>query len=197
MTRTNRIALAVVAAALLAPPAAGAEEFGSVAPVGREDNDQNHSSVQMRTAPGTPSYEIPYDGRITKWRFQGRTRADGDEPRSAQVQLQLWRPGAGGQWTLVGESALHTAPPYVLSEFSTSLPVRARDHLGLSATTGSAAFTGDPADRFAEWDFHAPIGATVVPDAFYDARRLNVSATLERCATKKGKPKNPRACFKR
>lgn len=199
----TRLALALLAAALFAPSAAAGAapplvaQFGSVAPVGREDNDQNWSSVQTHTAPGTPSYEIPYGGRITEWRFQGRTRPDGDQPRAADVQLQLWRPGPRGQWTLVAESALQTAPPYVLSHFSTSIPVRAGDHLGLSATTGSAAFTGDPRDRFAEWDFHVPIGAIAFPDAFYDVRRLNVSATVERCATKQGKPKNPRACFRR
>lgn len=172
------------------------DDVGSTSPVGREDNDACNSSVQLSTAPGTPSYTVPADGRIVQWRFQGRTRPDGDEPRPADAALQVWRRAAGDAWTLIAETATQTAQPFVMSRYSASIMVRKGDRLGLRATTGCASFTGNPADSFGEWDLPVPIGATDAPDAVFESRRLNVAATLERCF-RNGKQRNPRSCFKR
>jgi hypothetical protein len=150
-------------------------QLGELAPGDPEDCGAARNNVQAATGPG-PSYEVPADGVITRWRHNG------NPPDGGSGRLQVWRRSGGTSYTLVGRSALETLGPGANS-FATSIPVREGDLLGLrgdavaGCTFGAAAGDVVRFDGFGATD-PAP-GATRNMSSDDPELRVNVAATLE------------------
>jgi hypothetical protein len=138
-----------------------------------------NSWVQRATGSTTPSYRVPSAGRITSWTTSAAT--------SSAAALKIWRPTSNpAQFIPVAQSATKTVPGTSrLATFSTSIPVRKGDVIGVAAITGqlrclyggSSAKTGDIAARV----LGDPTSGIQTFMAYGNKARLNLSVTLKTC----------------
>lgn len=197
---TKTAAAAALTFAALAPAAHGAE-IGQTATTDRQWFGCS-STVQERSGPVGPSYTVPFDGELTRWRYQAATDVQ-------PLRLQVFRPVSTTfprSWRVVGESRLETPVPNTLNVFTTSIPVRAGDRLGLAAqeVPGGHVFncfflTRDSGDEVRTFPTMYSVGELAVEEGpGVTAHAVNVSATVEDvCRNKKGKQKKPKWCSKR
>ena len=118
------------------------------------------------------SYTVPSNGVITGWTFL----ADSD---GAQLKLKAVRPIDGGQYSVVGESALQAVTGGQQQSFATRIPVNAGDLIGTAAASGkSVAYTGAQGDNVVLTPGDQPPGTS---GGFSNVQgiRTDVVATLE------------------
>jgi hypothetical protein len=117
--------LSLASALALASPAA-AVILGSLAPPDL-GGCGNCNTVQWKSAPGEPSYEVPPGKwRIKSWSTQGGGTAAG------KARLRVYRPtGTKRQLRLVKQSDFGKVPVNGRPVFATSLTVRGGDLIGL------------------------------------------------------------------
>jgi hypothetical protein len=154
---------------------AAAIQLGELAPGDPEDCGADRNNVQAATGPG-PSYEVPADGVLTRWRHRG------NPPDGGSGRLQVWRHAGGTSYELVGRSALRQFAAGANS-FPTSIPVREGDLLGLRGDAAAGCTFGASAGDVVRFDGFgasdpAP-GATRDMSSDDPELRVNVSATLE------------------
>lgn len=195
------IACAALALAVAAPAAARGAEIGQTAPPG-ESVGGCIAATQDRTAAGTPTYTVPFDGEITTWRHQATAQV---QPLRLQVFRQT-RTDFPPEWLVVAQSRLETPVANKLNVFRTSIPVRAGDQLALSAasTPGSHVVACHFLSRVGEDDLqtfprtYAPGETAREEGPGIHSVRLNVSATVvDVCRNKHGKAKKPSWCARR
>ena len=103
MRRHVVVLLALVAAALVVAAPAGAVTIGSATPVSETVVLGPKTFVQTVDPTGGPTYAVPAGGGVlTGWK--ARTEAAG--VASGTFKFKVVRPAAGGQFTLVGETAV-------------------------------------------------------------------------------------------
>jgi hypothetical protein len=96
----------------------------------------------FQTASPGSSYAAPSNGVITQWSF----RADGSPP---SLKLKVVRSAGGGNYRVVGESALTSQVPSQLNTHPTRIPVQTGDVIGLYvALAGPMAYTQGPGNAF-------------------------------------------------
>lgn len=96
----------------------------------------------FQTASPGSSYAAPSNGVITQWSF----RADGSPP---SLKLKVVRSAGGGNYRVVGESALTSQVPSQLNTHLTRIPVQTGDVIGLYvALAGPMAYTQGPGNAF-------------------------------------------------
>jgi hypothetical protein len=185
MTRRNlRIwAIASVLAGVLVLPSSA---FASSATIGSTFSGANNccnppvTFIVQSTAATSPHYVVPVGGtKITAFRMQGNLNGGG------QVELKVFRKTAtAGTWKVIGQSAPETLSASVLNTFSTAIPVRAGDVLGLTAVSGS----GEPifGSGFASGDVLNLAPGNPAPGSNYSPTtpsppgyRLNVAAVVQ------------------
>ncbi|HXD57362.1 MAG TPA: hypothetical protein VN606_05560 [Thermoleophilaceae bacterium] len=133
MRRILLLFLLGVAAA--SPASAATVKLGKTAPAGTAVGCAGCSLFQRATGAASPSYVVPAGGgTITSWSMQGAPSSLSCLIGGCLGQLQVMRPGAGGDYSLVAQSSQRTIPAGKLSTFSTSIPVREGDVLGLLGT---------------------------------------------------------------
>ena len=164
----------VIAFAVLPAAADGAVTVGQTLPP-IYNCDGTYEIVQTGVASGN-SYRVPSDGVITSWSSQGTTMG------TTTVKIKLFRPtGTMNEFTVAGQSALGVVPASsAVASFTTRIPVKAGDLLGISKGSGGCAYqiTGSTSDTNAFRAGDAPDGET---DAYAanDQSRMDVSAQLE------------------
>src|SRR6185437_11360349 len=133
MRRILLLFLLGVAAA--SPASAATVKLGKTAPAGTAVGCAGCSLFQRATGAASPSYVVPAGGgTITSWSMQSAPSSLSCLIGGCLGQLQVMRPGAGGDYSLVAQSSQRTIPAGKLSTFSTSIPVREGDVLGLLGT---------------------------------------------------------------
>ena len=199
--RRRAIACAALALAAVAPASAQGAEIGQTAPPG-ESVGGCLAATQVATAPGTPTYTVPFDGEITTWRHQATAQV-------MPLRLQVFRQTKftfPPEWLVVAQSRLETPVANQLNVFRTSIPVRAGDQLALSAgtTPGSHVVACHFLSRMGEDDLqtfprtYSPGETAREEGPGIHHVRLNVSATVvDVCRNKHGKAKKPKWCSKR
>ena len=80
-----------------------------------------------------PEYVSPIEGTIVTWRI-----ASGS---AAKVRLRVLRPAGAGKFTGVGSSALETTTGPPLDTFTTSLPIKVGDVIGIDNANQALIFT--------------------------------------------------------
>lgn len=132
----RRIALLFLLGMAAASPASAATvKLGKTAPAGSAVGCAGCSLFQRATGSGSPSYVVPAGGgTITSWSIQGAPSSLSCLVGGCLGQLQVMRPDDGGNYSLVAQSSQRTIPAGKLSTFSTSIPVREGDVLGLAGT---------------------------------------------------------------
>lgn len=169
--RATRICLAltaVVASALVATGPAGA---GSVT-IGQTGSGYGCGPNAIWWQATGGSYTVPAGSwTVTSWSIDGAF--------GGQVAAAVLRPSGGG-YTVVGVSATQTLTPSVLNTFTTSLPARGGDVIGLSSVGGfGCAAVGGGGDTVS-WGCCAPasVGNSVGSTGTVANALLDLSATL-------------------
>jgi hypothetical protein len=117
----------VATVALVAPAgASAATTIGQIDP-GTPTSSCTGTSywAQNATGAGVPSYSVPADGVITSWSHKAGV-ATGRE-----LGLRIFRLVSGTTYQLVGSSGVQILTPNTVNTFSTRIPVKAGDRLGL------------------------------------------------------------------
>jgi len=125
-------------------------------------------------------YVVPFDGVITSWSFQ----ASANPP---QQKVKFFRPVAGNDFTVVGDSALETPAPSTLSSFSTRISVKAGDLLGrYVATNGDCVRNATGYTTRALSGSDASPGTTATFSVVGSSVQIDIAATLEQDADADG-----------
>ncbi len=97
-------------------------------------------AVPSDTAPG--GLTSPVNGTVTAWEFKSVTAG-------GSIALRILRPAGGTSFTGAGTSAAVTPNGTVPAQgpFSTSLPIRVGDHVGLNATAMQTPLIDTPATQ--------------------------------------------------
>lgn len=176
MRRRGIVPVATVVAALAAAVPAGAVTIGSATPVSESSGEGPATYVQTVDPTGGPTYAVPAGGGIlTGW----KARIGASSGTSATFKLKVVRPVAGGQFTLVGETAVAIVgtDAYVETAAAARIAVQAGDRLALFVP-GSAAVGVSPAAgseiRVTAGDASGTFAVTT-PNPV----RANVEATIE------------------
>ncbi len=137
MQHLRRIACLFLLGLAAAPAASGATvRLGQTAPSGTAADCVNCSVFQLASGATSPSYVIPSGGgTITSWSTQGAPSSLSCLITGCSARLQVFRPAStAGQYSFVAQSGQKTIPAATLSTFTTSIPVRAGDIVGLLGT---------------------------------------------------------------
>jgi hypothetical protein len=137
--------------------------------------------TEIQTATGAaPRYDAPSDGTITSWSVTATGETD------VFVQLKMFRPGmVAGLLQLIGESSTQgpLTPNMLNGPFTTSIPVKAGDVLGLDVVAGSGlgclndtTNAGDVAEEVNP--DHSVVGDFVTTTSVFNPARVNVAATF-------------------
>jgi hypothetical protein len=173
--RTSVVVMAVGAALALAP-VAGADTvtLGSTAASGPLTNICA-ATIACTYVPFnnvySPGLVVPFDGTITSYGINAMG--------AGTVRLRVLRPAAGGRFTGAGTSAAGTIAGGPQS-FTTSLPVRTGDILGLENDTSALLFDTGTLTTFTAY-YQLPAlgdGASAAPSNVVKDRRLLLSAVL-------------------
>jgi hypothetical protein len=140
--------------------------------------------TQNATGAGVPSYSAPADGVITSWSHKGGAQA------GRELGLRIFRLVSGTTYTLVGSSGVQIVTANTVNTFSTRIPVKAGDRLGLYV--GNPGFpigggtactsTGGVSDLIHEGPANPEpaVGTNLALGMSYpNIYRLNVSAKVE------------------
>ena len=182
----RRLSLASLVAAVLAvgaPTGAGAATtVGDTFPPPENGAWCGSNFTRLQSVSPGDQYEIPFDGVITSWSFEGNATTDAPIP---QLKFKVGRPSGNGAFTIVGESALET-PTQGLNTFPAQIPVQAGDVLGNYTATSGECSVALPGFDVAYEEADVPPGGTVNEQELDS--KLDIAAQLE---TKKCKGKAP------
>ncbi|HEX2392918.1 MAG TPA: IPT/TIG domain-containing protein [Solirubrobacterales bacterium] len=172
--------LAVVAAcvwALVAATAAQATTItvGSVLSTKIEKHPFENVATLLNTALPEKGVNLtsPVNGTIIRWRIQGAV--------GGPFFLRVLRPSGSGSYTAAGTSAAATPTNEGVQTFTTSLPVKAGDTIGVDPTHGSdeIGFATVPGGIYASI-FPPPLeGATVASSNPKSGEELQLSAEVQ------------------
>jgi hypothetical protein len=177
-----RIGLAAVLAAAALSAAAGADGASAATEIGShcqgDTSGGNATQAQVANDPSDPlPAAAPSDGVVTSWSVNVAPLGF-----ALPEKLKLLRPAASpNQFTVVGESRFEA----VLSgseTFATRIPVHARDHLGVYASSSSGALlcsaTGKEGDIYGSAAGDVTVGST---RSFLtsEGNQVAVAATIE------------------
>jgi hypothetical protein len=122
----------------------------------------------------TPGLVVSFDGTITSFAVNSGSS-------TATVKLRVLRPATGGRFTGVGTSAAAQITASGVSSFTTSLPVRTGDLVGLENDNSALLFDAGTLTTFTAY-YQLPAlgdGASAAPSNIRSDRRLLVSAVLQ------------------
>jgi hypothetical protein len=125
---------------------------------------------------GSPELQVPFDGTVTGFSITAGSAG-------GTVRLRVLRPAGGGQYTAVVSSA-----PATLAldgnTFTTSLPVKAGDLIGLDNDSSALIFDGTSTVPLTAY-FQPGLadGQTGAPNQIASGTRLLLSATVQAAAT--------------
>jgi hypothetical protein len=134
-----------------------------------------------------PSYTVPANGVVTSWRHKPNTTSD------RELGLRIFRLVSGTTYTLVGSSGVQTLGSSPINSFTTRIPVKAGDRLGLYVGNpglplpglsggASCAFSTGIGDLIHEGPANPEpaVGANIdLPTSYSNIYRLNVTASVE------------------
>jgi hypothetical protein len=174
----------LAAAAILAPSASAAVvQLGGLAPPGSTGSCGQCSQLQLKTAPGSPSYVVPPGTwTLTSWSVRG-----GDE--EGVVALRIYRPtGVPGQYRVLATTTVEPIPAGVVSVFPAAIPVQPGDTVGIETGLVPTGYppnykTSDTADVNGGVTGNPKDGQTAGPGGEYEIGEfhgylINVAATL-------------------
>jgi len=141
-----RTAVGVVSLVLAAPAAfavAGDAAVTTIGPQNLTSGTENAMSygTYIQYSGSAPAYVSPVEGTIVKWRV-----ASGS---GGAVRLRVLRPAGGGKFTGAGTSALEMSDDSV-DTFTTSLPIKAGDAIGVDNESAALLFTTGVPGAFSE-----------------------------------------------
>lgn len=115
----------------------------------------------------------PIDGTVVRWRI---TEASG-----GPFKLRVLRPGVGNTYTAVGTSAAITPAGPTTQTFTTSLPIRAGDVIGLdiSAPTDTVGQASPAGSETIAWAPPLAEGATLAPTAAQGSLEIGFNADVQ------------------
>jgi hypothetical protein len=115
----------------------------------------------------------PVNGTVTSWRFS-------DAAAGNTVSLRILRQATNQSFTGISTSAPQTSVIGLNGPFSTSLPIKAGDFVGLNAGSGGASFLNDltPAN-FLDMTWGPPLGDGETRDGVGSNQEVMVQATVE------------------
>jgi len=126
------------------------------------------------TVSAPPSYVVPIDGTLTSWSHIAKVLA------GQRMKVKVFRqvPGVTLTYTVVGQDTPRDLASGVLNTFTTSIPVKAGDVLGMTTlTAGIGCGFGPPNEPFFYTPGDAPNGGTVTFTQ-QTGSRLNISAVI-------------------
>lgn len=179
--RLGRIgfAAAVVASAwaLLAASAAQASTVtvGSVLPIAFSSSPFEQVKTQFNTALPESGANLvsPVNGAIVRWRVQGA--------KGGPFYLRVLHPNGSGAYAASGTSLPATPSGTGIETFSTNVPIRAGDLIGIDPTNGADEIGIAPVAG-ASFAFIAPPpleGATLAPSGTEAGKELELSAEVQ------------------
>lgn len=115
----------------------------------------------------------PVNGTVTSWRFS-------DAAANNQIRLRVLRQVDNQSFTGISTSAAQTSVNGLNGPFSTSLPIKAGDSIGLNAGSGGGSFLYDamPAN-FLDMYWAPPLGDGETRDGVGENHEVMVQATVE------------------
>jgi hypothetical protein len=162
----------------------------TVATLGNTDGTPNTNLCPMATTPGategctfvpfsslgSPELQVPFDGTVTGFSITAGSAG-------GTVRLRVLRPAGDGQYTAVVSSA-----PATLAlngnTFTTSLPVKADDLIGLDTDSSALIFDGtSTVPLTAYYQPGLADGQTGAPNQIASGTRLLLSATVQATGT--------------
>ncbi len=124
-------------------------------------------------------YVVPFDGTIVRWRVASGSAG-------GAVRLRILRPAGAGRYVAVGTSATQTlsGSATAADTFTTSLPVRAGDLIGLDNASSALLFRTGVLGEFPEyWTPFivdgAAASAPTAPGAFANGYQLQLNADVQ------------------
>jgi hypothetical protein len=171
------VAAMACSAGVLAVPAQGAFVVGQVATAAPGNcSGAQEDIVQIETTIGNP-YVIPVDGTITSY-----STLQGASDPGVTWKLKAFRPtGAVNVFQVTAADSARVLTPNTLNTFTTNVPVKAGDLLGLNRNVGGSGCgipggTGGTTQSLFPGDLATGSSAT-----FFAAstRRLNIAAVVE------------------
>jgi hypothetical protein len=173
-----RVLVPLCCAVVLAVPRVAAADTITVGQTVSANEICSVDGVFFQTAVSSgSSYTVPSgDWTITSWSADGSVWG-------GQLVLVVLRPSAApGDFDVVGESTAETLATGQLNSFSTSIPVRGGDTVGIWGTAMTACASGIPSPRdtfeFLPVSPVPAVGTTLTGLAGGAFARINVAATL-------------------
>jgi hypothetical protein len=141
---------------------------------------KNFTRLQV-AAPSAPSYEVPFEGVITSWRFQ-----NGAGPVKG-LKFKVGRSGGGTVFTIIGETLGGAGKANTVTTKPARISVKPRDYIGVYAKAGPCQLvTTQTYDIFAQYAGDAPLGSTSKEWPYNNYAKIPVQASLERDADRDG-----------
>ena len=174
-----------MALAAFAGPAQGAVTIGSNLAGATNDNMPGCNNpctainlalpITSQAANGVVS---PVNGTVTSWRAKANTNDLNDN-----IGLQVLRPVSGTTFTGVATSTAQNWPPQISPAFTTSLPIKTGDAIGLRNPSARLIYSNTIGGQVAAW-FLAPNGpladgSTRQADVVDNNKEVLVQATIE------------------
>lgn len=178
-SRRGLIAATIAATALALVGATGAQAstitIGSVLPPGSTPTEFGGVQTFFNTALPEKGANLvsPVNGAIVRWRVQG---AEG-----GPFFLRILRPNGSGGYSATGTSNAGTPSGVGLQTFSTNLPIRAGDLIGVDPSHAADKIgVADVAGASFGFVFPPPFdGATVAPSGTVSGKEVELSAEVQ------------------
>jgi hypothetical protein len=171
--------LAAVALLSTSAPAWGAVTIGQTPLSTPDASCTSQLDLLQPTVTSATRYVVPStvaQGTVTEWSHRAAAGS------GQQLTFKVFRAAGGPNWQVVGGEGPRALKPSSLNTFSTSIPVRAGDVLGLNSTNAASVPNGclfaANGDTHLERAGDLPIGAAGSFTSVGDTR-VNVSAKIE------------------
>jgi len=189
---TRTLSLVLVAAVLAVCPAT-AEAVTTIGvtnptpPPGGFDNQSGcfGPCTYLPFRGASAAFVSPISGTIVRWRISS-------DSAGAQVRLRVLRPGGGGSFTAVGTSATQTTSGTQVDIFTTNLPIRAGDAIGLDNGSSALLFKKNVPGDFTKSQgttpsaFLADGSSSTFPQSSNAGYQLQINADVEPATTTGG-----------
>ncbi len=173
---TSALATAIAVALVGAGGAqASTITIGSVLPLGSTPTEFGQVQTLFNTALPEKGANLvsPVNGAIVRWRVQGA--------KGGPFFLRVLRPNGSGAYSAMGTSNPATPSGTGLQTFSTNLPIRAGDLIGVDPSNGTDTIgVADVAGASYGFVFPPPFdGATVAPSGTVSGKEVELSAEVQ------------------
>jgi IPT/TIG domain/PASTA domain len=173
------VSLAVGVSLAIPAGAMALTTVGQLAPPGQAFPCQGVVDAWQLTVASGPGYVVPAPGLITSWSTNAMAGED------QHLTFKVFRPLGGERFLVVAHDGPKLLVPNSLNTFSTAIPVRADDILGLTPEdlsqthhVGCGFRTGQTGDVFNSRLGNAADEETIMSASTGSEFRLNVSATV-------------------